>query len=136
ALHDRSTAYGEAIVPTDIEPAPARASAEEMRRTRIEERRALRERIAQERQRPAIRERRAAVIERAHVRVIRGCHRQTLRDRLTELAEFTGGGTHDVVVAAFESERRPARAGHARGASAAAAVRREHGDVVGQAQHL
>src|SRR2546427_768884 len=82
--------------------AAAMAGAVEMRRTRIEERRALRERVAQQRQRPAIRERRAPVIERAHVRVIRRCHRQALRDRLTELVEFSRGGAHDVVVAAFE----------------------------------
>ena len=39
-------------------------------------------------------------------------------------------------MATFEAERRPPRPRDARGAGASAAVRREHSDVVGQAQHL
>ena len=47
-----------------------------------------------------------------------------------------GSGARDLVVAALESERRPTRSRVGRGAGAAAAMRWEHGDVVGEAQHL
>src|SRR6266545_142303 len=68
---DGSTSDREAVVPDDVERTAPVSRAVQVWWAWIEERHAWRQRIAQERQRPAIRQRRSAVIERAHVRVVR-----------------------------------------------------------------